>query len=101
MQPVPSFALDGSTLLTMGGVLGTLISAIALLFRQLMAAKDSQITLLIKSMEMQAAASAKETENQRIVMMTEIQALKADRDKYRDIVFEAARERRGARSNPS
>lgn len=76
MTVQPTFVLDGSTLAAIGGVIGALAGAITFLFRQLIASKDAQIAALIAEMR-----------DQRAVMMEQIEALKRDRDYFRDLVI--------------
>lgn len=112
----PSFVLDGSTMLSIGAMGGTLIGAISILFRLLIASKDAQIATLTTSTERQIAAAKeandariaqllastdrqiaaaqKEVESQRAVMMAEIQALKIDRDYFRGLALGKVPDRR-------
>ena len=75
MTVQPTFVLDSSTLLTIGAMIGALAGAIGFLFRALIASKDDQIAALIR-----------EIAAQRTVMLGEIEALKRDRDYFRELV---------------
>ena len=77
MPSQPTFVLDGSTLAVIGALIGSLAGAITFLFRQLVAAKDSQIASLI------AEIAAQRTE-----MIGQIEALKRDRDYFRESFLE-------------
>lgn len=82
MSGQPSFTLDGSTLLTIGAVIGSLAGTIGFLFRALIAAKDARI-----------AALENELVAQRQVLLQQIETLRADRDRFRDAVLAARAER--------
>jgi len=87
MQVQPTFLLDASTLTAIGAVLGALAGTIGFLFRALIAAKDAHITALEQRMKDEAAASQREVEAQRAVLLAEIQKLREDRDYFRQLVL--------------
>jgi hypothetical protein len=84
----PSFTLNGQTLLSIGAIIGTLAGTITFLFRKLIEAKDSRI-----------AALEREMLAQREVMLAEINALRADRNYFRDLIVAERRERRERRGS--
>ena len=100
MSAQPSFVLDGSTLLTIGGVIGTLCGAIGFLFRSLISAKDQQIAAMAASTEARLAQSQREMEAQRAVMLAELEKLRIDRDYFRGLVVGTGTERRGGGRAP-
>lgn len=76
MENAPSFALNAATLTVIGALIGSLAGAISFLFRQLVAAKDVHI-----------AGVTREMEQQRAVLLAQIEALKSDRDYFREMAL--------------
>jgi len=77
--------LTGTTMTVVVAVIGSLAGAISYLLKALLAAKDVQI-----------ASVTREMEQQRAVMIAQIETLKLDRDYFRELVMgeRAARSRR-------
>jgi ABC-type lipoprotein release transport system permease subunit len=80
MTVQPTFVLDGATLAAIGAIIGTLAGAISFLFKQLISAKDAQISALIADMK-----------DQRDTMMVQIEELKVERNHFRDRLIEQRR----------